>query len=90
LLFVVDVDFCEPLPAAANATKKILVIQILVILRPAFFAGRRIYGLVGSIGDAGELQRSFVGSPPLRVRRRCLRMTGHERNAGQLAAKLSA
>ena len=31
----------------------------LVILRPAFFAGRRIDGLVGSTGGDGRLHRSF-------------------------------
>ncbi len=33
--------------------------RTLVILRPASFAGRRIYGLVGSTTGAGRLHRSF-------------------------------
>jgi hypothetical protein len=33
--------------------------HILVILRPAFCAGRRISGLVGSIGATGRSHRSF-------------------------------
>jgi len=41
----------------------------IVILRPAFLAGRRIYGLVGSSGDAGRLHRSFS------AKKRHLRMT---------------
>ncbi len=50
--------------------------MIVVILRSALFAGRRIYGFVGSFGGAGRMHRSFVGSPPLREGLRFLRMTG--------------
>jgi hypothetical protein len=41
----------------------------LVILRSAFFAGRRIYGVVESIGAASRVNRSFG------AKRRRLRMT---------------
>ena len=38
----------------------------VVILRPAFFAGRRIYGLVDSIGAAGRVA-GWLGGPGLLV-----------------------
>jgi len=35
-----------------------------VILKPAGFAGRRIYGLAGSTGAAGGVHRSFGPQNP--------------------------
>jgi hypothetical protein len=40
-----------------------------------------IYGFVGSTRGADGLHRPFVGSRPLRVRLRCLRMTADEGDA---------
>src|SRR5450755_945777 len=40
----------------------------------SLLAVRRIYGLAGGIGAVDGVQRSFVGSPPLREGLRFLRM----------------
>jgi hypothetical protein len=52
---------------------------LIVILRPASFASRRTYGLVGTAAAAGQVHRSFVGSRRRSRRLPCLRMTGGNR-----------
>jgi hypothetical protein len=64
LLLIVDKDIGEALAGSNEGPK-----DALVILRPALFAGRRIYGLVGGGGAAGRLHRSFG------AKKRRLRMT---------------
>ena len=58
-----------------------------VILRPAHFAGRRTSVVAGSAEPAGNLQRSFVGSPRRSRGLRSLRMT---RESGELHVRRRA
>ena len=75
LSFVVDMDFCEALAGFHECAEDINIFHhrgrrghrgfCVVILRPAFFAGRRIYGLVSIIGAAGGVHR--VGTTDLEI-----------------------
>jgi len=63
-----DVNFGEALAGIDEGAENVDIFQrsglfCVVILRPAFLAGRRTYGLAGSSGAAGRLHRSFAAKP---------------------------